>query len=223
MNKRLFTAYIDRVQNYESVLEKNFPKAVKVYRTFFDGMKDFYSDMKRFLKIARIATTSPNGLKALNRQELELYMQLPRDMVKVAPAIIITSLPFVGYAIFPLIFGFPRVFLTHHFWNSQQKLEFQQYYINYRLSHNKPVFRFLQSKLEEVKDDPQSVLLDNMFGLIGSGFHPTVESILEVKDIFSKPPFEYGSLSMKHIVSISAFLFSFHVLLLIDCCHRSEG
>lgn len=213
MNQYMFTAYIDRVQKYESVLEKNFPNAVKVYRTFFDGMKDFYTDMKRFLKIARIVATSPVGLKALNRQELELYMQLPRDMVKVAPAIIITSLPFVGYAIFPLIFGFPRVFLTHHFWNSQQKVEFYQYYLNYRLSYNKPVFRFLQSKLEEVKDEPQSVLLDNMFGLIGSGFHPTVESILEVKNIFSKPPFEYNSLSMKHIVSILTFFLNFYISL----------
>lgn len=198
----MFTAYIGRVQNYENVLEKNFPKAVKVYRTFFDGMKYFYSDMKRYLKIARIASTSPLGLKALNRQELELYMQVPRDMVKVAPAIIITSLPFVGYAIYPLIFAFPRVFLTHHFWTPQQRVEFEQYYISYRLSYNKPVFRLLQSKLEQVKDDPQSVLLDNMFGLIGSGFHPTIENILEVKDIFSKPPLEYDSLSMKHIVSI---------------------
>lgn len=198
----MFTAYIDRVQNYENVLEKNFPKAVKVYRTFFDGMKDFYSDMKRYLKIARIATTSPLGLKALNRQELELYMQMPRDMVKVAPAIVITSLPFVGYAIFPLIFGFPRIFLSHHFWNSQQKVEFQQYYASYRLTYNKPVFRLLQSKLDQIKDDPQSALLDNIFGLIGSGFHPSVDNILAVKEIFAKQPLEYDSLSMKHIVSI---------------------
>lgn len=215
VNRYMFTAYIDRVQNYENVLEKNFPKAVKVYRTFFDGMKDFYSDMKRYLKIARIANSQ--GLKALNRQELELYMQLPRDMVKVAPAIIISSLPFVGYAVFPLIFGFPRVFLTHHFWTSQQKAEFQQYYLSYRLSYNKPVFRLLQSKLDQVKGDPQSKLLDNMFGLIGSGFHPTVNDILEVKDIFAKPPFEYDSLNMKHIVSI--FLFFFFLLFKIIEMH----
>lgn len=203
MNKYMFSAYIDRVQNYESVLEKNFPKAVKVYRTFFDGMKDFYSDMKRYLKIVRIVTSSSLGLKALNRQELELYMQLPRDMVKVAPAIVLTAVPFVGYAVFPLIFGFPRVFLTHHFWTSQQKIEFQQYYATQRLSYNKPVFRLLQSKLEvdEVKKDPLSKQLDNIFGLIGSGLHPSVDEILEVKEIFAKPPFEYDSLSMKHIVS----------------------
>lgn len=202
VNRYMFTAYIDRVQNYQNILEKNFPKAVKVYRTFFDGMKDFYSDMKRFLKIARIVNSSPHGLKTLNRQEVELYMQLPRDMVKVSFAVILTSLPFVGYAVYPLIFGFPRVFLTHHFWNSQQKVEFQQYYMNCRLNYAKPVFRLLQSKLQLVKGDPQAALLDNMLGLLGSGFHPTVNHILEIKDIFSKEPFQYHSLNMNHIVSI---------------------
>lgn len=58
--------------------------------------------MKRYLKITRILTSSPKGLKALNRQELELYMQMPRDMFKVAPTIILSSLPLVGYAVFPL-------------------------------------------------------------------------------------------------------------------------
>lgn len=99
----VFTRYIDMVKNYDKVLEKNFPSAVKVYRIFFDGVKDFYADMKRYLKISRIANTSPKGLRALNRKELELYMQMPRDMVKVAPALIGSSLPMVGYAIFPLV------------------------------------------------------------------------------------------------------------------------
>lgn len=99
----MFTRFFDYVKNYDTVLEKNFPSAVKVYRVFFDGVKEFFSDMKRFLKVTRIVNSSAKGLKSLNRQELELYMQMPRDMVKVAPALIFSSLPMVGYAIFPLV------------------------------------------------------------------------------------------------------------------------
>lgn len=99
----MFTRFFDYVKNYDTVLEKNFPSAVKVYRVFFDGVKEFFADMKRFLKISRIVNSSSKGLRSLNRQELELYMQMPRDMFKVAPALIFSSLPMVGYAIFPLV------------------------------------------------------------------------------------------------------------------------
>lgn len=103
MQDYIFTRYFNYVKNYDKVLEKNFPKAMELYRVFFDGVKEFFGDMKRFLKIARIANDSPQGIRALNRQELELYMQMPRDMMKVAPALLGCSLPMVGYAFFPLV------------------------------------------------------------------------------------------------------------------------
>lgn len=103
MQEYIFTRYFNYVKNYDKVLEKNFPKAMQLYRAFFEGVKDFFADMKRFLKISRIANDAPQGIRALNRQELELYMQMPRDMMKVAPALIGCSLPMVGYAFFPLV------------------------------------------------------------------------------------------------------------------------
>lgn len=73
-----------------------------VYRIFVVGVKDFYQDMKKFMKITRIANTSTQGLRALTRKELELYYQMPKDMGKVAPVIIISALPLANYVIFPL-------------------------------------------------------------------------------------------------------------------------
>lgn len=98
----VFTRYFDYLQNYDKVLEKKFPAAMHVYRVFMVGIKDFYADTKKFLKITRIANTSSNGLKALTRKELELYYQMPRDMMKVAPVLLISALPFANYVIFPL-------------------------------------------------------------------------------------------------------------------------
>ncbi|XP_023301134.2 LETM1 domain-containing protein 1 [Lucilia cuprina] len=195
----MFTRFFDYVKNYDTVLEKNFPSAVKVYRVFFDGVKDFFSDMKRFLKVARIVNSSSKGLKSLNRQELELYMQMPKDMVKVAPALIFSSLPMVGYAIFPLVFMYPRSFLTSHFWTPQQKDEFKQFYFHERLTYNKPVFRCLQSKLKSTKKHPKHEEFRNVLGQLGSGTHPSVEQILDIKDIFSEAPYSLISLPGKHI------------------------
>ncbi|XP_075161281.1 LETM1 domain-containing protein 1 [Haematobia irritans] len=195
----MFTRFFDYVKNYDTVLEKNFPSAMKVYRVFFDGVKEFFADMKRFLKVARIVNSSSKGLKSLNRQELELYMQMPRDMIKVAPALILSSLPMVGYAIFPLVVMYPRTFLTSHFWTLQQKAEFKQYYFQERLTYNRPVLRCLQAKLKSLKKHPKHEQFAHILGQLGSGTHPSVEQIIDIKDIFGDTPFSLVSLPGKHI------------------------
>lgn len=106
----MFTRFFDLVKNYDKVLEKNFPSAMHVYRVFFEGVRDFYKDMKQYLKITRIVKTSTNGLMALTRKELELYSRMPRDMIKIAPTLFLTSLPLVGYAVFPLAYVFQLEF-----------------------------------------------------------------------------------------------------------------
>lgn len=98
----VFTKYIDYVQNYDKVLESKFPAAMNIYRVFMVGIKEFYKDMKQFLKIVRIVNSSSQGMRALTRQEIELYSKMPKDMIKVAPVLLISALPFANYVIFPL-------------------------------------------------------------------------------------------------------------------------
>lgn len=98
----VFTRYIDYLQNYEKVLEKRFPAAMRVYRVFMDGVKDFFKDVKALLRIKKIIALSPNGWDALTRRELELNYQMPRDMLKVAPVLLLSAIPFGHYVIFPL-------------------------------------------------------------------------------------------------------------------------
>lgn len=193
----LFTRLFNFVKNYDKVLEKNFPSAVSVYRIFFEGMKEFFHDMKRYLKISRIANESAKGPKILNRKELELYMQMPRDMVKVTPAIFLSSLPMIGYIAFPLAYMYPRAFLSSHFWTLKQKSEFQQQAMYERLSCNRPVLRCLQSCAGKGGDECKAI--EMVLGLLGSGFHPTVEQLMEVRRVFTQPPYDYKSLSNKHI------------------------
>lgn len=73
---------------------------MKTYRDIKIGVKDFYMDMKMYFKINSIV--SSKGIKGLTRKEMELYSQMPKDMLKVAPVLIVAALPFMNYVIFPL-------------------------------------------------------------------------------------------------------------------------
>lgn len=94
--------YMQLVKSYEKVLEKKFPTAMHVYRIFMVGIKDFYRDMKYYFKIYRRLST-PAGFKCLTRIEIELYHQMPKDMMRVAPMLILSTLPFANYVVLPLV------------------------------------------------------------------------------------------------------------------------
>lgn len=98
---------------------------------------------------------------------------------------------------------FPRNFLTSHFWTLQQKSEFQQYFFHERLLHNRQVFRCLQAKLKTVQKHPKYEDFERVLGQLGSGTHPSVEQILNIKEIFEDTPYDLMSLTGRHIVSCS--------------------
>jgi hypothetical protein len=95
-----FSRFFTYISNYDKVLEKNFPSAMLVYRVFTIGMKDFYNDMKMYFKVNSIV--NQKGIIALTRKEMELHTQMPKDMMKVAPVLLIAALPFANYVIFPI-------------------------------------------------------------------------------------------------------------------------
>lgn len=66
------------------------------------GVKDFYSDMKKWRKISNIMNSSQKGISGLTRQEMELLKKMPSDMLKVAPVLLLSTLPLANYVIFPL-------------------------------------------------------------------------------------------------------------------------
>lgn len=108
--------YMQLVKSYEKVLEKKFPTALHVYRIFMVGIKDFYRDMKFYFKIYR-RLSMPAGFKCLTRKEIELYHQMPKDMMRVAPMLILSTLPFANYIVLPLVWVImPKV--KHAYWCS---------------------------------------------------------------------------------------------------------
>lgn len=96
---------------------------------------------------------------------------------------------------------YPRKLLTHHFWTLQQRSEFAVLNLQDRISYNMKVFRFLQSKLSQVKNDVNYERWRHVLGLIGSGTHPTAEEVISVQELFAHVPYKTSSLNYIHIVS----------------------
>lgn len=195
----LLSRYMQYVQQYETVLEKRFPAAMHVYRVFMVGIKDFYSDLKVFLTLVGKVNLTAKGLETLTRRELEIYHQMPKDMIKIAPVLLLSALPFANYVIFPLAFWFPRQLLTSHFWSLQQRAEFSMMEQKQRLRHNKPVFRSLQFQLEKVEDHPLFDKWSYCIRLLGSGLHPTPLQLVECKQLFAEYPYHLSQLYSSHL------------------------
>lgn len=92
----IFTRYVNLVKSYE----ETFPTAAKFYNRFSAGIKLFKDDGLLLFKAYK--KSNLDGLQYLTRRELEIFHEMPRNMIKVAPIIVIgTTVPF-GAAIFAL-------------------------------------------------------------------------------------------------------------------------
>ncbi|XP_072399760.1 LETM1 domain-containing protein 1 isoform X2 [Diabrotica undecimpunctata] len=196
------TKYVEYLKNFDKVLAKNFPETVQTYRLFIDGTKEFIKDTKEYFRIIRILNTPGKSFANLLRREMELYQQMPKDMKKVAPVLIIFSIPFGSYVILPLAYMFPRYLLCSHFWNLKQKSEYQILSLKDRLTHNRPIFRHLQSQMYFLKPHCLYKSWKEVVGKIGSGVHPTVGEIAKCKELFMTEPYHLLYLSSNHIVHL---------------------
>lgn len=200
IRKYVFTKFYTFVQGYGAKLERNFPTAYRTYRVFMDGMQDFYCDMKTFLKVAKKVRQTAN-VSSLTRKEMELYYQMPKDMKKVAPLLVLSTLPLTNYLILPLIYFFPRQLLSHHFWNLQQRVEFATDIHRIRLGYYRPVFRALQEQVDgpDLTKNPLQEQWRLALERIGSGTHPKPDEILSCQPLFKGSPYSLQHLYSGHV------------------------
>ncbi|KAK7863709.1 hypothetical protein R5R35_003095 [Gryllus longicercus] len=204
IRKYVFSRFLEFVQNYSAKLESKFPSAIRTYRVFTDGMKDFYSDMKAFLRIAKKVRKSKIGTACLTRKEIEIFHQMPRDMKKVAPLLVLSTLPLTNYIILPLVFCFPRQLLCTHFWTLQQRFEFATQVHRQRLYNYRPVFRALQEQIdgENLQKNPLQESWRVALDCLGSGTHPTPEEILKFLPLFSGSPYSLLQIYSGHVTAL---------------------
>lgn len=93
---------MDYLKNYERAVEKKYPRAFKVYRVYMDGVASFYRDMKDYMKISARTMGRPDHIMELTRRELEIIYQVPRDMRKIWPLLLVSAIPFAQYLTMPV-------------------------------------------------------------------------------------------------------------------------
>lgn len=198
---RLFIVlkYVQYVKNIGRVLEKRFPKALATYRLFMEGTKSFINDTKEYLKVLKILNGPDKSFNNLLRREIELYYQLPKDMKRIGPILVLFMLPIIPYVSLPILYMFPRQLLCSHFWSLQQKADFQILNLRDRLVHNKPVYRHLQSQMDFLKPHCLYEPWKSVIANIGSGQHPSIDDILICKPLFEQEPYCLFYLSRNHV------------------------
>ncbi|XP_017772822.1 PREDICTED: LETM1 domain-containing protein 1 [Nicrophorus vespilloides] len=194
--------YLQYVTKYEQILAKRFPKAMDVYKVIVMGVKDFYTDVKQFVKIIKIMNAPGNSISTLTRREIELYNKMPRDMLKIAPVLIISALPFANYVIFPLALMFPKHLLTHHFWNKDQKQEFRMIYLQRQLRLNYVIYQDLMNQLETRK---KFYHVAHIFEEMEKGRPIDVRDLILCKQEFMEKPFHLIYLRHSHIKHLVKF------------------
>uniref|UniRef100_A0A1B6C6Z9 Letm1 RBD domain-containing protein n=1 Tax=Clastoptera arizonana TaxID=38151 RepID=A0A1B6C6Z9_9HEMI len=208
----VLSRYMDFVQNYEAVLEKRFPAAIRVYRVFMVGIKEFYKDLKMFFSVVHKLNLTGKGLDSLTRKELEIYHQMPKDMIKVSPVLLLSALPFANYVIFPLAYMLPRQLLTSHFWSLQQRAEFALIEQKNRLKHFKPVFRSLQWPLEKLESHSCYVCWEKIIRFLGSGLHPSTAEVIQCTSLFTAEPYGLNYMYSSHLITFNEYVVVNNVL-----------
>lgn len=163
-------------------------------------------------------------MKEFSYSDLMVYYQIPKDILRVGPVLLVSALPFTNYIVFPLAYWFPKQLLSHHFWTIEQRQRFQAIDHTHRLHYYRPVFRNLQTKLttiaaEDNLHDKCRLVLDKL----GSGTHPSVDQILDIKTLFAAKPYGLECLKSGHLVkNRNQFNNSIELRLnlLVNICHK---
>lgn len=144
-------------------------------------------------------------VRSFSYRELVVFFDTPRALQKVTPTLLISALPFANYVIFPLAYYFPRTFLCHHYYNLEQKIDYELQDHTKRLSYYKPTLRHLQYDLYKLKDPTLHGNFEKVLTKLGSGVHPSPDEILDIKTAFIDYPFGLRELRYTHLVCSMLF------------------
>lgn len=200
---KVFNRFYAFLKTYSTVLQTYFPdKLVQTYNVFYNGSKALFNDMKTYSRIRRLLFRSSNTnrvFEQLTRAEMELFLSLPQDLVRVAPVMAVSALPLAQHFVFPIALVFPTTFLSSHFWTQQQKEDVAREALKMRHLHFKLTFRKLQEQLPAFRGHDLHGPVRLVMGKIGSGVHPNHAEILKIASVFgNNGKFHSTNLSRKH-------------------------
>lgn len=128
----------------EKILYRISPKLHGFYKQFIDGGKFFVQDVRFMYRLRKRMKKENIQLRELPWKDIYTKDKVSHDMGKVIPTMIVTWLPFAFYVMLPLIFTFPRQFLSDHFLNKQQLSEFQRKSLKLKFVQEQKIWKLIQ-------------------------------------------------------------------------------
>ncbi|KAK2584007.1 hypothetical protein KPH14_006464 [Odynerus spinipes] len=168
-----------------------------LYRVFKNGTKEFFSDLGKYMSLLK--KQNLDGLNNIKREEIQLIYTMPKDLLKISPVLLISMLPFTNYFIFPLAYYFPRQLLTYHFWTLEQRANFMLLDHTKRFKHSRPLFYCMETKVNCINDIYLKRKWNGIIACLGSGGHPTTESVISCGTLFENSPYSLEELGDKHM------------------------
>ncbi|XP_046561189.1 LETM1 domain-containing protein 1-like [Haliotis rubra] len=195
---------VDHIVNFVSKrtekLERRYPKVFEIYRTFRSGSSTFVSETKDYYNV----TTELWGGRTLgtfSRHQLEVYKQIPRDLFRIAPILLISVLPWGG-AIIALAYLYPRIFLSHHFWTQKQREKFWRQTLESRLHHTSAILDWTMRQSIHVPNQKKRDKLVRLIQKLEHAVQPSIEELLEVLPLFASFPYQTDRMAtvyMRHL------------------------
>ncbi|KAK6029549.1 PDZ/DHR/GLGF domain protein, partial [Ostertagia ostertagi] len=132
---------------YEAFISR-WPTIHGLHRMVVDGSRWCFSDIKTYIRLKRELSSDARTLENLSMPELEVLVQMPTELPRVAVCAVLLPLPFGFYVIAFAIILFPRFILTRHFWSDRQRTKFFQMDIEHSLAN---------TSLRKIIGNPSSV------------------------------------------------------------------
>lgn len=191
-----FTWYLKK---FQQSLENEMPDTFNMFRIFSIGLKDFVVDFKDFIKVLMVISMPGSTVRALSRRDLELYYNMPGDMLRVFPILVISSIPFGQNVAFPIGYWFPKHLLCHHFWDIKQRHDFAMLSLKKRLFNARSVFRSMQALLLTIENEVEQDKCRSVFYKLGSGIHPTPDEVVSILPLFQGHPYHIRKIRATHV------------------------
>ncbi|OWF42086.1 LETM1 domain-containing protein 1-like [Mizuhopecten yessoensis] len=148
----LFAILLNR---FEKLLEQTVPRKVfQKYSWARDGMIELKDDTKIYFDVSK-RISKGDEFSTFTRKELSVFNQLPREMKKAAPLIVLCAAP-MGFFFLPMMFMFPKYTLSSHFLTDQQLREVNTRKLYWRLHCFPNVMDCLKIQIRLISDQQEA-------------------------------------------------------------------
>ena len=203
IKKKFFQRMLGYLETYgDKVLANVLPKvAYDAVKTFSKGTKLLLEDMKVYNWSNHVLSNTRDwqrACKSLSRRQLEVYMHLPGELLRVAPVLVVSAFPFAQNVVFPLAMMYPNYLLSSHFLTEAQKDSTHLERCKSRQSYYVSIMHDLQRL---VRNEKPSTKIKRAFGfLLKDRIDLKASDLLQLQNKFeAEGPYDLNKLNAPHI------------------------